>query len=545
MAVIGDQLFFPWCDSNDDLELWTLSSPYGQAARVKDINSQGSSNPESLAIFDNTVYFTADDGEHGPALWRSDGTESGTEMVTEIPAYELTPYSDGFFFLSDGLWVSDGTAGATEKLSDISYFFSDLTVAADHLFYIDEDFYDDKDNALMASDGTAVGTGMVGTTCAAAFGNLTPGGDKLYFSGMDKLGDLELWALNLGNLAPVADFSAAPTRGPAGHTVHFKNGSSGGFDSCTWTFGDGQTASTCGDQAHTYSGTGVYTVSLAISGPGGDDSLTRDQFIHITDDEAVTADFSLTPTFGPTPLTVNFTNLSTGDFETCFWDFGNDETVTGCADQTYTYTQPGIYSVSLSVLGPGGINAKTISEMITVNYPVTTDFIASPTSGIAPLTVSFDNHSTGDFDTCSWDFGDGQTGTNCTGQTHTYDAGGVYTVSLTASGPGGSNTKTISDAITVYGVVTAEFSASPTIGPPPLKVDFKNLSSGTYNTCAWIFGDGISSPSCEDTSHIYNKPGAFDVSLTVAGPGGEDTTAKKVNVLAEMFQSYMPSIVRE
>jgi PKD repeat protein len=78
-----------------------------------------------------------------------------------------------------------------------------------------------------------------------------------------------------------------------------------------------------------------------------------------------------------------------------------------------------------------------------------------------------------------------------------------------------------------------------------LKVNFKNLSTGTYNTCDWNFGDGFSSPTCEDTSHIYNKPGAFDVSLTVAGPGGEDTTTKMINVLSEKFQSYMPSIVRE
>jgi Zinc carboxypeptidase/PKD domain len=70
------------------------------------------------------------------------------------------------------------------------------------------------------------------------------------------------------------------------------------------------------------------------------------------------------------------------------------------------------------------------------------DFNASPTSGAAPLTVDFQslvNAGPGCLDSVSWDFGDGGTSAENDPE-HTYTAPGVYTVSLTAIGPGGEDT---------------------------------------------------------------------------------------------------------
>ncbi|HEY53525.1 MAG TPA: PKD domain-containing protein [Caldilineae bacterium] len=60
------------------------------------------------------------------------------------------------------------------------------------------------------------------------------------------------------------------------------------------------------------------------------------------------------------------------------------------------------------------------------------DFSASPRYGQSPLSVTFANHTSGDFDTLLWDFGDGST-YSFWDPTHTYTASGVYTVTLTAS----------------------------------------------------------------------------------------------------------------
>jgi len=79
----------------------------------------------------------------------------------------------------------------------------------------------------------------------------------------------------------------------------------------------------------------------------------------------------------------------------------------------------------------------------------TANFIAAPLSGTVPLTVTFTDLSMGTVDSRLWDFGDGITLTVTTlTTTHTYTASGVYTVSLTASGPGGSGTLTRPNYIT-------------------------------------------------------------------------------------------------
>jgi hypothetical protein len=78
-------------------------------------------------------------------------------------------------------------------------------------------------------------------------------------------------------------------------------------------------------------------------------------------------------------------------------------------------------------------------------------FVGALTSGMSPLTVQFTNQSTGDYETCTWSFGDGDTSTSCDNPTHTYAMKGVYTVALTVSGPGGTDTQTRDKYITVQG----------------------------------------------------------------------------------------------
>jgi PKD repeat protein len=79
----------------------------------------------------------------------------------------------------------------------------------------------------------------------------------------------------------------------------------------------------------------------------------------------------------------------------------------------------------------------------------TADFTATPTSGTAPLVVQFTSTSTGSPTSYSWDFGDGTPAGTGANPTHTYAAGGPYTVSLTATNATGSNTKTQTNLITV------------------------------------------------------------------------------------------------
>jgi PKD repeat protein len=163
----------------------------------------------------------------------------------------------------------------------------------------------------------------------------------------------------------------------------------------------------------------------------------------------VQADFTATPTAGPAPLAVSFTNLSAGNYATCAWTFGDGGTSNACVDPDHTYTTPGSYTVSLTVSGPGGSDTLTRPGYISVFEPVDAQFLGSPTTGVRPLMVTFTNQSTGDYTTCAWTFGDGGTSSSCGSPIHTYTAVGAYTVALTVSGPGGTSTRTRSDYITV------------------------------------------------------------------------------------------------
>ena len=65
------------------------------------------------------------------------------------------------------------------------------------------------------------------------------------------------------------------------------------------------------------------------------------------------------------------------------------------------------------------------------------------------MDVTFTDQSSGTVSSWSWNFGDGNVSAEQS-PTHTYTVPGNYTVSLTVSGPGGSDTETKTGYI-VYG----------------------------------------------------------------------------------------------
>lgn len=75
------------------------------------------------------------------------------------------------------------------------------------------------------------------------------------------------------------------------------------------------------------------------------------------------------------------------------------------------------------------------------------EFIGAPVSGTAPHAVTFTDLSVGTVESWLWDFGDGQT-SMIQNPTHVYSAAGAYTVALTVTGPGGTNTRTLPAYIT-------------------------------------------------------------------------------------------------
>ncbi len=326
---------------------------------------------------------------------------------------------------------------------------------------------------------------------------------------------------NYISVAPDANFNASATVGRTPLTVNFTDASVGTVTSYAWNFGDGST-STDQNPSHVYTTAGTYTVTLTASGPGGSNVETKTSYITV-----YKTDFSATPLTGTGTLTTTFTDLSTGSPTSWDWDFGDGTTLSGVKNPTHTYSSGGPYTVTLTVGGPYGAGVKVKSNYITVYYTVpVANFTASTTSGPSLLDVSFTNSSTGIIDTWLWDFGDGATSTD-QNPTHQYSTPGVYTVKLTATGPGGTNTKTRSSYITVT-TPMANFAASTaTSGPSVLEVNFNDSSTGTISTRTWNFGDGTTLETSDlSVSHSYSTPGTYTVGLTVSGPGGSNTMTR-------------------
>jgi serine protease AprX len=241
-----------------------------------------------------------------------------------------------------------------------------------------------------------------------------------------------------------------------------------------------------------------------------------------TDPVLPVADFESNVTEGYAPLAVQLTDLSeaaTGRN----WDFENDGIVDSTEENpVHVYTVPGTYTVNLTAFNENGMNSK-LAEITVLELPLpVASFSAIPTSGNAPLKVSFSDMSTGVPASWLWDFGDGNTSTD-QNPIHTYSIAGKYTVGLTVENAAGSNTETKSDYINVTKKVpTADFSASPTSGKTPLKVQFTDRSTGSPTSWKWSFGDGASSTQ-KNPKHTYSKAGKYAVSLTVKCSAGSDT----------------------
>ena len=169
---------------------------------------------------------------------------------------------------------------------------------------------------------------------------------------------------NTNSNPPVADFNASPAGGVPPLEVFFENLSTGAIDECLWEYGDDVKIEVCDDPSHTYNQPGTFSVSLTVKGSGGEDTMAKADYITVY--EPVKADFSASPEVGALPLTVDFTNLSTGDIDECLWDFGDNESSDVCEDPAHTYNEAGTYTVGLTVKGPGGEDTKTVKQCVKV-----------------------------------------------------------------------------------------------------------------------------------------------------------------------------------
>jgi PKD repeat protein len=250
---------------------------------------------------------------------------------------------------------------------------------------------------------------------------------------------------------------------------------------------------------------------------------------------APTAAFTANTTSGTAPLVVQFTDQSTGTITAYAWDFTDDGTVDSSdKNVTVKYTTAGLYTVNLTVTGPGGSDSEVKTNYINVTAPTgapVAAFTANTTSGTAPLVVQFTDQSTGTITAYAWDFtNDGTVDSTAKNASFTYTSAGLYTVNRTVTGPGGSGSEVKTNYITVTapGKPVAAFIGTPTSGYAPLTVQFTDQSSGNITSYAWDFNnDGRVDSTMKDPAYKFTRSGTYTVKLTIRGPDGMDEEIKE------------------
>ena len=326
---------------------------------------------------------------------------------------------------------------------------------------------------------------------------------------------------------PVASFTASPTSGNAPLFVQFTDTSDGNPTGWVWRFGDGS-MSTQKNPYHVYNKVGNYTVSLSVSNRGGSDSIVKEDLITVR--AVPTADFSANRTHGGAPLSVKFSDLSTGAPTSWSWSFGDGETSSE-QEPEHVYAVPGIYNVRLTVANSAGTDSRTkfgyinVAEGFFAAYTYTT----SNPENFAPLTVAFTDQTEGMPIRWIWDFNDGFISTQ-RNPIHTFEHPGTYNVTLSVSNA--HSTAYVTQSIVVRQRLVADFSAVPTTGTVPLTVHFSDTSIGEPLTWTWvIIRDGYNltyfDPGSENEIYTFNEPGFYDVALTVTDAFGNINTTYK------------------
>jgi gliding motility-associated-like protein len=340
-----------------------------------------------------------------------------------------------------------------------------------------------------------------------------------------------LMVLSLGLSAQItAQFSPNNTSGCSPLVVIFTDQSTGNPTNWRWDFGNSN-GSIQQNPSAIYLNPGTYTVRLIASGPGGIDTVVKTQLITVFRNPD--AKFVANRTSGCIPAPISFTDISVpGDAPLTSWisDFGDGSTSTQ-QNPSHTYTTAGTYTVTLLARDANGCKHEfTRTSYITIMPKPTVAFTGTPTNGCnVPHTVNFNNTTTGGSGfTYAWSFGDGSTSTQ-QNPSHTYNAGGNFTVRLIATNSAGcSDTLTRTNYVSINNIV-ANFSVNRTNPCVGQNVTYTSNSPGAV-WWRWTFGDGNTS-TFENPVRSYSTPGLYTVTLIVRNSNGCYDTITRTNYI--------------
>ncbi|MBE0643357.1 MAG: PKD domain-containing protein, partial [Bacteroidetes bacterium] len=326
--VINGLWYFSKSDGTYGMELWRSDGTASGTQRLTDINpGAGSACPYFMTEMSNTLYFIADDGTHGMELWKYPLPSGPATLVKDIVSGSgssepiwLTPVDQTLYFsawTADGgreLWKSNGTEAGTVQVKDI---LSGSAGSNPNYTKIGDMYYADKDDWRMFTvlDG------------------------KIYFPADDGDG-YELWE---------SDGTAAGTIKIADVNPNTGEGSSP---------------------------KGLSILGSRLLFVAYHPNFGNEWWVYNTvNNQSPVASASATPQTGDAPLTVQFSSVGSydpdGTITGWLWDFGDNATSTS-ANPQHVYQYPGTYVAELTVFDN---YSATATDVVTITVTGTAPYV--------------------------------------------------------------------------------------------------------------------------------------------------------------------------
>jgi len=333
--------------------------------------------------------------------------------------------------------------------------------------------------------------------------------------------------------APVADFvtdQQAICDVPA--TVQLTDKSQGAT-SWSWNFGNGQ-SSTQQNPSVTYNGLGYFFIRLTAGNASGCSS-TAEHYVYVQKPE-IYAYASVSE--GCEGLTTTFnSSVSTGDAIASYeWDFGDGSPKSTDATPSHTYNKEGTYPVTLTYTTTNGCKGTVglhAMNTIRVYKKPTPDFSSPEAPQICGNNWVHFNGTSDVGNSWTWDFGDYDYG-YAQYTAHSYKEPGTYTVKLTVSNNGCSESVTKTAYIKAVNPFP-RFTMQGIDCDHRTEVSFDEQSLGTVTSWKWSWGDGKENAYTTKTSpvkHKYDGSGAYLVKLTITDGTCTSSDSMNISVIA-------------
>ena len=306
-------------------------------------------------------------------------------------------------------------------------------------------------------------------------------------------------------------------------------------DGFRWDLGDGTTPKITAGLTHSYqfTDTGIYEIRMITK----DINLCYDTAYREVRVARIDVGFTINPSKGCLPLTVNFIDTSYSDtlFTKWNWNFGNG-TTSNLQNPEVTYTSNTISQYEIILIATdslGCVDADTAYVNPTIpdaNFDLNDRTLCFQDSAVFTL----DGGET--IKSALWDFGDGGSSTELN-PWHTFDTVGNFTVSVTVIDTNGcTETKTRPALIEVDAYPIASFTTDadtlPVICHPKQIVFSDNSEVTNFGSRVWNLG--VTNPILPNNTAKWNydNPGIYKTSLIERSANGcADTLVRTFEIV--------------